>query len=305
MNRDLLDLMKYRNKHKIYMKKYLKGGAFPLYVVMSRLSVSDIKTDDTKEKIALKKLVDDAIRLKRYYYEYFDKYGNKRTDGKHIASGLSREEIKRIDVRNIDINFYESTLIIDELYALQDLLRGYDIKTVQSSISYYNNNCSFSLPYFQLPFIEFVGGKKEIPVLKMIVDHDLLKNYYATSFSDDVFPNTVRVTIMRPYLNESGRLIQEFDDKQFWKDVIQAVKNVVDKIANDSELKKTLREFKENVNDSELDKSKKWYIFDPDGFIVEITDKTKMNPYFPNIPLSTLNVRYEPNIELFKRKLVK
>lgn len=287
-----LDFRKYAQKFssykKLYTNNYLYGGSYPLYVQFSRLRIANIKDDDA----AIKKLINDALKMNRYIYNFYDLYGKVCELG--IDPGRNLDDDKTADPRNIGIEGYESSLIREILYELNDLLTKYKIITVQSQPSYYINHFSSS-PYLQLPYVEFSGDKNTIPVLKAIVNYPTLRNYYAMSFSE-IYKNvgTVRLTIMRPYVNDDNKILFNFDDSEFWRIVVDAVKNI-------SNLDIKLSDF--ISNDPELDMKLNWYILDDRGHVKKIQDKSKMNPYVNGMPLSTLNVRYGPDKKLFMRKL--
>ena len=134
--------------------------------------------------------------------------------------------------------------------------------------------------------------------MKEIVNHDLLKNYYTTSFSDKMEKGSfIRTCIIRPYLNDSNlEKVNEFDDTPFWNNIETVIQEISDKNIPLPDI---------TTNDPELDRSKNWYILDTQMNFYTIKDKNKdkFNPIVTDMPLTTLEVRYEKNIELFKRKI--
>lgn len=318
MDTDLKILNKYNAKYATYVRKYsqngnlntqlnehsdtqLKGGAYPMYIQYSRLSINSM--NDIVEQKKIKEIIDAAVESKRYSYKYLDLYGNKITHG--IDPGAGDPKIDALDttlaaqknVKKLNIDSFESLLIINELYTLNALLKKYNIATIQSQPSYYVNECSFAPPYLNLPYVEFVGSRDAIPIFKMIVDHDLMKHYFASSFSEidtETKRAQIRLTIMRPYFDKDNRLVSGFDDKEFWGNVVNVVKDISDRNI-------PLVEF--NTNDPDLDEDKDWYMINPNGEAEKIQDKHAMNKYVDDMPLSTLNVRYGPNYMLFMYKL--
>ena len=310
----------FKNKYLKYKYKYLTlkeqnlnhkeheqiesqtGGNYLLYIDFVRLEINKIPID-----IAMN-LINQSVRLNRYYHSYSD-------DKKMITEGISPRtgpigfNIKEIDTRNYGIDQYESVLIYPILVKLNDLLAKYNVSTIQSGVAYYCDDIEFydlakQLPFLQLPFIEFIGNRNTIPIMKKIVNHPLLAKYYTTS-NYDIFSDGslhMRTCIIRPYLSEpiAGQQLQEqvfdFDDTEFWADIQTAVKDVSDENIKLTEI---------TTNDPELDRSKKWYILNKQGQIIDIYErnKEKFNPLNKQMPLSTLDVRYEPKLELFKKKL--
>ena len=304
----------YKNKYIKYKTKYLKyksnkindlkykneimiGGMFPLYVSMSRLNIENIK-ESYKEK-----LIEEAILLNRYYEKkYTDSYKNNT-----IEKGIAPEQIiDNIKENDLDVDSYETILIIDELIELNKLLNKFNIFTIQSQPSYYINDETFSRPYFQLPFVEFRGNINTIPIMKEIVNHKLLQNYYFTSYPELIDDTPmIRTTVMRPYLSgnyfsknqeeeDKKKLLYGIYDKDFWNNLICAIREICSKNI-------VLQEF--ISNDTDLDTSKDWYILNTKGKLYKIFDKYEMNPFIEDMPLSVLDVRYGNDINLFTRRI--
>lgn len=278
----------------INQNENMKGGSYPLYVSMSRNYICDLKKTDRK------KIIREAIKLNRYYKKYIDVSGNEIIEG--ISIGYVYPEDTR-KINSLDIYYHETLLIIDELIELNNLLSKYNISTIQSQPSYYINDKEFSIPYLQLPFVEIRGDKNTIPIMKEIVNHKSLQNYYFTSYPElkDETP-MIRTTIMRPYLKgnsfieetEIRELLYGIYDKDFWNNIICVIREICEKNIKLQEI---------TSNDTDLDKSKEWYILNKNGKIHNIIDKNKMNPFVENMPLSVLDVRYGNDLNLFTRNI--
>ena len=258
---------------------------FPLYTTFSRIETQVLKSNISVD------LINQAIKSNRYYHYYKDLNGNVQEEGIDSASGPKGFNMKNFDKKGIDIDQFESTYIIDYLVTINKLLEKYNIKTVQSGIAYYNDVDFFSEPYLQLPFVEFSGDKNAIPVMKKIIKHPLFQNYYSSSYCE--YHNIMRLAVLRPYIDSNGNKITEFDDTSFWNNIVYVIQQINTENIPFIEI---------TNNDKELDKTKNWYILNQYGDITKISNKNKFNP-FTNVPLSTLNVRYEPNIELFKKNI--
>jgi len=305
----------FKNKYIKYKTKYLKyksnkinnlkykneimvGGMYPLYASMSRLYIDDINIRYQIE------LIKEAKKLNRYYKKYFLECGKEETEGTSISFFYPKE--KREKDNNLDIYYHETLLIIDELIELNNLLSKYKISTIQSQPSYYINDETFSRPYFQLPYVEFIGDKNTIPIMKEIVNHKLLQNYYFTSYPELIDDTPmIRTTVMRPYLSgnyfsknqeeeDKKKLLYGIYDKDFWNNLICAIREICSKNI-------VLQEF--ISNDTDLDTSKDWYILNTKGKLYKIFDKYEMNPFIEDMPLSVLDVRYGNDINLFTRRI--
>ena len=107
----------------------------------------------------------------------------------------------------------------------------------------------------------------------------------------------IKLSIARPYLDDHNNCVTEFDDSIFWNTIVQVATDVSNKNMEKENL---------TINDSELDIDKDWYIlskFPIDGTtFIKINNKSALNPLVPGVPLSTLDVRYKPDIKLFKTR---
>jgi hypothetical protein len=269
---------------------YKKKETFPLYTTMSRHYIQQIPTRVARDYIK------QAIDMNRYHRNFYDNHNNLVTEGIHGAIGPDNFNIEDYDTMKLGIDQYESIYIYDVLVRLNKLLEKYNVKTVQSGIAYYTEDVTFSPAFIQLPFIEFSGSKDTIPIMKAIVNHELMKGYYTMSFTEENSrdKSVIRTTVMRPYLDSNKDWIPEFDDTEFWKNIEMVVEDINSK---DIILPPN------TMNDVELDKTKDWFILDSNGDFLQIDDKDSFNPIVEEIPLSTLDVRYDRDIELFKRNL--
>jgi len=250
---------------------------------------SDIKSDICCN------LLSEAVKLDRYFYDHYNSNGIIK--GIDIIKGPTGFDIKKIDTEKLGIEQYETSIIYKYLIKFNKLLEKYNVKTIQSSISYYIDVEDFSPPYFQIPFIEFVGDKNTILIMKKIVNHDLASSYQSYTFPT-FYDNkqVIRTTLLRPYIDSEGNKINDFNDTDFWDNILIIIKSISDENIILQEI---------SCNDSELDIDKSWYIIDPDGIVEKIPENEKklFNPFIQKIPLSTLYVRYENNILSFMKKM--
>lgn len=272
------------NNNKNNKKQY---GGF-LYITYSRLEIS-------KLPVALSNgLIYDAIKLNRYYHKYYDLEYKLQEEGVHSALGPPDFVIQKNDYRNYDIDMYETILIYDTIVKLNDLLSKYNIQTIQSGIAYYEDDITFSKPYLQLPFIEFVADKDCINIMKEIVNHPSVKDYYVFSYT--CMDGRIKSSITRPYLDDNNNCVTEFDDSVFWDTIVRVATDVSNKNMEKENL---------TINDPELDIEKDWYILEKQEdftiHFVKIENKCLLNPLVDGVVLSTLDVRYEPKFNLFKR----
>ena len=266
------------------LKNKQRGGSYPLYVEYTRMDVSQLKA------LVLINLIQESINLNRYFHSYYDHTNILQKSGIHSAFGPDGFNMDNIDVKHLGIDQYESTLIYDELVEINRLIAPIGLKTIQSGVSYWDSDIEFVKPYFQLPWIEFVGRKEAIPILKMIINHPLANNYMSFTFSE--FNERVRTCILRPYIDDDGNQIHGINDSEFWSNIIKILKDL-----------NNVPTFDISKNDPELDYDKDWYILDPNREIVLVTNKDSLNPYNTDIPLSKLDVRYEKDYHSFMKKI--
>ena len=240
-------------------------------------------------------LVSEAIQNNRYFHTYYDKNGFLLTEGVDPSSGPKEFDVNNFDTENIGVNQYESSLIYSYLVQINNLIKKYNVTTVQSEPSYYIDDITFEDPYLQVPFIEFLTNKNSIPILKRIVNHHLI-SYYLTITSHQVYSEKemFRLIIFKPYVDQFGGQISSFDDSLFWNNIVNALKDIHDENIIIDEI---------TENDPDLDKAQSWYIRDDKNNIVEIVNKNEFNPYFPTLPLSTLDVRYNNSLNMFFCKI--
>ena len=292
LNRTKLNIDKLNNQ---------KAGTFVLYTLSyTRIDMDLLSLEEQKY------IIDESLSLDRYYHKYTDINGSLKIEGVDLAFGPGGEEDQffienYIENVEVDVDMYESYLIYDHLVKINNYLKKFGIKTVQSQISYYCKDITFPDPdYFQNPFLSFSGTIESIPILKKMMEHNLCKDLLFFSHYDTrpderlrEYTNKTYITFAKQVFNDDGEFIYTFDDKDFW--------SVMEKISfemNRDYSPETISMFEKN--DPELDLSKDWYVLNDDGDVVKIEDKTKANPYsLNNLPLTTLNVRYLPDINEF------
>ena len=292
-----MDIYKYKYRKYVLKQKHLNkqvGGSYPLYIWHTRLEESSLKANVSTE------LRKQSIDNNRFYHTYYDHTNTLQKEGIHSAMGPDgfnmNEFVESKDDPKLDIDQYESILIYDWLQKINRNLNKYNIETIQSGISYWNSDIEFpEEPYFQQPWIEFSGDKNSIPILKRIINHPLASTYLSFTFNYESSGEKLRTSLIRPYIDSSGNKINDINDDGFWSALLT--------ISNElSEENIHLGDF--NKNDTELDRTKEWYIINESGGTHKIEDKDKFNPFFPSIPLSTLDVRYNNGIRLFMKKIV-
>ena len=254
-------------------------------------------------------LIDEAFKMERYYICFKTyPYGHLVEKGINPATGPDEFDIKEFISKQkykIDVDMYETTLIYNFLVEINNMLKELEISTIQSEPSYYNFDVTFSDPcYIQNPYIELVGelSSSTIVFFKLLAKHPLLTNYMITLYQSSSYNSKyitddtkkLRLSIIKKYVDEDGDIIAEFDDTDFWKDVIKSIEHSKYLMSTSK-----CNEFDITKNDPELDITKDWFIYDKLGYITEIIYKEDcLNPY-NGFPLTTLEVRYEPKEHLF------
>jgi hypothetical protein len=257
--------------------------------------------------------VEMARKLNRFHYKFLLYNGKEKTEGTHSACGPPNYDIKSdfLDKQDqdtlIDIDMFESTLIYQYLVRLKVILIEINISTIQSGPAYYENDCTFSEPYLQNPWIEFIGDLSSIAFFKLLVKHPDIQEFMITTSQESSYNipkmkeegdhrKKIRYAFIRPYFNQNGEVIATFDDTLFWETIIRCVE----------ETKKMSLESKDvfdvSRNDPELDKGRDWFVYDKDGVPIKIENKEKVNP-LNGFPLTTLEVRYDPDFASFIHKL--
>jgi hypothetical protein len=278
---------------------YQKAGTSVLYVLSNY-----VRTEMDLLKLNEKKyIIEESVRLNKYYHRYYDINQILRTEGIDLGSGPD-DNFKiedYVDNVEVDVDMYESYLIYDYLVKINRNLKIFGIETVQSQTSYYVNDVEFfNSDYFQNPFLSFSGNSESIPVLKKMMEHDLAKDLLFFSHYDSrpgkgELNKKTFITFAKPVFNDKGEFIFTFDDKDFWDKMEQIS---LDMNTNYSVQKLPMFE----GNDPDLDGFKDWYVLNDDYEVVKIDDKTKPNPYSLNdLPLTTLNVRYTQDINEFAK----
>jgi hypothetical protein len=283
---------------------------FPLYVQYTRLYESNLNV------LVSNKLRSQAVELKRYYHSYYDNNYKFIEEGIDSTLGYNEFNIKEYDTENYGIDQYESVLIYKYLKKINNLLSIFNIKTIQSGISYWNNDINFPEPsYFQLPWIEFAGDTNSIPIMKKIINHKLSKKYFSFTFGDYIknsinqekIETRIRTSLIRPFIDSDGNLINDFDDLEFWENIVKIIQEIHEEHI---EILNYLPDFAnfDKYYDSELDNymDKPWFILNESGIIFELTNEEKIykiNPLSETIPLSTLIVRFDINYDTFMKKI--
>lgn len=300
---NIINKSKFNKFNKLNKLNNQKAGTYVLYA--SSYTRIDMNLLSLKEK---KYIIDESLSLNRYFHKYMDINGKLKTEGIDLAYGPGGEEERffindYIENVEVDVDWYESYLIYNYLVKINNNLKKFGIKTVQSQISYYSKDISYQdKDYFQNPFLTFSGIIESIPILKKMMEHPFAKDllffsHYDTRPDESLkdITNKTYITFAKPVFNDRGKFIYTFNDTDFW--------TKMEKISSDINIEYSL----ENIsmfegNDPELDLSKDWYVLDDDSDVVKIEDKTKPNPYSLNgLPLTTLNVRYIEDIEEFTK----
>lgn len=258
-----------------------KGEVCPLYVQYTRLDISTLKLNISN--IFIKQSID----MSRYEHVYFDHVNIKQQEGIDLVFGPVGFDVddflSQKKQPHVPMDGYETSLIYDELATINKLLKKYNIHTIQSQPSYFVDNSNMGHPYLQSPFVEFEGTVNTIPILKKIINHPLLSKCLTFTFPEK--NSVLRTSILRPYIDDFGNKINDVNDSDFWNNIVKVCQELHD----------------ENIvlhnitsNDSDLDRTKDWYILDENSHIIKISDsnKEKFNPIHPLIPLSLLDVRY-------------
>ncbi len=292
------------NKNKINIKQ--KAGTFILYPEDSRLDLSC-------ENLLIQSYVMlESIRYNRFFHRYHDFDGELKSEGIDPAWGPGGEE-HRFEISEyvknpiIDVDMYESFIIYDYLVKINNYLNKFGIKSCQSQISYYCKDILFfDKNYLQNPFISYSGPIESIPIMKKMMEHPLAKDllFYSHYRGGDEllsasglseYNKSVYITFARPFFDQEDKFIFIFDDREFWIKMLQ--------IAFDMDSTYSSVESRPPMfvgNDPDLDMSKDWYVVNDQRQVVKIEDKTRPNPYSIGLPLTTLNVRYEPDLLAFK-----
>jgi len=285
---------------------------FPLYVQYTRLYEETLKVS------VANKLRFQAVDSQRYYHSFYDNNDIFVEEGVNSTNGYNGFNIEEFDTENYGIDQFESVLIYEYLVKINNLLSKHNIKTIQSGISYWENDVNFpEASFFQLPWIEFAGNVNSINIFKKITEHKLAKSYMSFTFGESFGKdknnskqtNTIiRTSLLRPYINSQGDLISDFTDKDFWENIVQIIKDVCenesDEESNDVCDYVLNKQFYDEELNTHMDKP--WFILDESGTICELTEEEKIhhiNPFSDSIPLSTLIVRFDTNINSFMRPI--
>jgi hypothetical protein len=269
-----------------YFKIKQHAGAFALYMSDTRFGVDHLR-EGGQFIPAIRNLITQAFKKKRYYVNRND---GSPPEGIHSASGKGADPkiFTKMDVYKkdnnvtIDIDQYESTLIWKKLEEMNRIIPKDDkssgIQTIQSGVAYYDYDKTFGdrLPYLQKPFVEFCADPKYWEIAKWITKklYDTY-GYNVTVFYDPVNAKHnygLRFCIIRPYY-VNGEYIKEFDDTDFFNNVINCLKEAKNKIGS---------ELKLSEPENDLDAEKKWYILSEKGNILlyKLDGKgSYVNPY--------------------------
>lgn len=257
--------------------------------------------------------VETARKLKRFHYKILLYNGKEKIEGTHSACGPPNFHIESDFLVDqdphtiIDIDMFESTLIYHYLVRLNAILKEINISTIQSGPAYYENDSTFSEPYLQNPWIEFIGDLSSIAFFKLLVKHPDIQEFMITTSQESSYNipkmkeegddrKIIRCAIIRPYFNQNGEVIAAFDDTLFWETIIRCVKEIKKMSLESEDVFDVLR------NDPELDKDRDWFVYDKDGVPIKIEDKENVNP-LNGFPLTTLEVRYDPDFASFIHNL--
>lgn len=257
--------------------------------------------------------VEMAGEKSRFHYKSPLYNGKEKTEGTHSARGPPNYDIKSDFLSKqdpgtlLEVDMFESTLIYQYLVRLNAILKEINISTIQSGPAYYENDYTFSEPYLQNPWIEFIGDLSSIAFFKLLVKHPDIQEFMITTSQESSYNipkmeeegddrKIIRCAIIRPYFNQNGEVIATFDDTLFWETIIRCVEETKKIFLESEDVFDVLR------NDPELDKDRDWFVYDKDGVPIKIEDKENVNP-LNGFPLTTLEVRYDPDFASFIHNL--
>ena len=112
-------------------------------------------------------------------------------------------------------------------------------------------------------------------------------------------------------MDSQGNLINNFDDKEFWENIVNIVQDIneeqlsIDNLSiNNSSIDNSSIKFYDSDLDNHIDKP--WFILDNSGVIYELTEdekKNRINPLSSSIPLTSLIVRFDTNYDSFMKNI--
>ena len=280
-----------------YLKLIQQGGNYPIYRHLTREYIDNLKLVDTK---ATEVLIEKAKTANRYYIK--NKNINEGIDSANGPRDFDMATYKKENNVNIDIDQYESTIIWQKLEEMNNIIT--DVQTIQSGIAYYEDIPTFSPPYLQVPFVEFVTPGKYWIVVKVIMGYVKQKYKYRSTvyycnhdlshISEPTFDASIRFCILRSsYINEDGLTVTDvFDDQLFFENIITCL-TFVKTLINRRKIELKLPE-KGKPND--IDESKNIYYITKDGHVNEYVPYT--HP-IDGTPLTSLVVRNTDNFNAF------
>jgi hypothetical protein len=185
-----------------------------LYVKYTRIEVSSLPI------IFSTTLLVDSIEANRYFDEYISLTDELISEGIDPTTGPEDFDMTLLDNTPFDSICYETFLIVDYLIKINESLKVYNIKTIQSQPSYYINMDDPNFKsYFQIPFVEFSGSVDAIKIYEQIKsDSRLSKCFFNTFYEKDSSDEIIiRFFIGRPYIDLHGSPNSGFSDNDFWE----------------------------------------------------------------------------------------
>jgi hypothetical protein len=185
-----------------------------LYIYYIRIRFSDIP------KLFASTLLADSVKTNRYHNEFINLADEIVSEGIDSVTGPKDFDMDLIDNSPFGSIFYETFLILHHLIKINESLKIYNIKTIQSQPAYYTNMIDPKFKsYFQIPFIEFSGSVDAIKIFNQIkLDSRLSKCFFDIHYDQDSLDRIrIRFFIGRPYIDIYGRPNSGFSDDDFWE----------------------------------------------------------------------------------------
>jgi hypothetical protein len=187
-----------------------------LYTYWTRFTVSQIPA-----KVA-SSLLAEAVRTDRYYNEFVKLNNEIVTDGVNSCFGPVDFPAENLDHPLLGSIAYETWLILPQLLRINKSLACYNIQTVQSEPSYYNNMAREEFEsYFQIPFVDFSGPVESIEIYKKFQSDPRLSNCFFNTFykRNESGEIAIRFFIGRPFIDFDGNPNSGFSDDDFWETI--------------------------------------------------------------------------------------
>lgn len=259
---------------------------------------------DLKLNVATQ-LLSEALKSNRYYNVYSRSNGNYDEEGIDPCLGPKNLDPLKLETNDMGKVSWETLLIKDKLDKINKLGEKFSIKTIQSQPSYYinlNEESGNFNTYFNIPFVELVGPIQWIKIFKLFQKDTRLSNCYFDinwNINSNTNSNTIRMCIIRPFIDIKGNLLYGFDDSEFFLNI--------SKIFEEITLTNSYEDLYENINSNWLDPdlfvNNDWFILNSSNTnCIQISDNSKLENNL-GFPLTTLNVRYCDNFFCFLKPL--